>query len=151
MFSAQSLAMLAALLAGASLFFSLWKRRRNPGSAKRDYELFLEGLPDAALLFDRDGTCVAANAAARRRLEIRDAQDLTLRDLFLEEDAYRSFCFDGDAAPRRLETGLRTLRGKIFSARLSGGVRRDGPDRGMGYFLSIEDITDHRLLEAERI
>lgn len=135
--------------AGALIFFFVF-RRKPRASATLEYQHFFEGLPDAALLFNRGESCIAANCAARRRLELEEGQALALRDLFLEEGAYTSFRAALHAGPPRLETGLRTVKGKVFLARLSGGARYGAGDSEGGYFLSFEDITDHRLAEADR-
>ncbi len=137
------------LLAAAGALIFVFRRKRR-ASAPHEYQHFFEDLPDAALLFDRDESCIAANCAARRRLELEEGQALVLRELFLEEGAYSSFRAAGHAGPPRLETGLRTMKGKVFLARISGGSRFGARGSEGGYFLSFEDITEHRLAEAER-
>jgi len=125
---------------------------RKSAGAKKELDLLngiLDGMPEAVIVFDRQGHIVLANLAARRIAVssndvIGKSAIEALRNASLAEAVQRSLT-SGRGGAREIEIG--GVLPRRFLVRLS---ERAGEESGGGVIAVLHDVTDLRRLETIR-
>jgi len=125
---------------------------------KSQFETFLEAVPDAMVVVDRDGRIVMLNSKTERLFGYHRSQLLGLRVEVLVPERYR----DGHAEHRAVYSAAPTVR-PMGAAQDLYGRRKDGSEFPVEISLSpvetehgalvasaIRDITDRKRAEAQR-
>ena len=134
----------------------------------RQAAAIFEAMSDAVLLYDRSGTLVQVNTAARRLLGLDVVPDYTSRPLEERLALYVMQDMQGQVLSREqwpvsrvvrgevladeqaMEVLLRTVAGRQIQASYTGGPVRDQDGRLLGGVLTLRDLSERYRLERER-
>ena len=133
----------------------------------RQAAAIFEAMSDAVLLYDRRGTLVQVNTAARRLLGLDVVPDYASRPLEERLALYVMQDMQGQLLPREqwpvsrvlrgevladeqaMEVLLRTVAGRQIQASFTGGPVRDQDGRLLGGVLTMRDLSERYRLERE--
>ena len=126
-------------------------QREGPEKAESLYRGLFEASHDALLITERDGTIVAANAAAALLFGY-DRDELTgldIRRLYLNPDDRARFqeAIERAGFVRDFEVAFRARDGRRLDCLLTTAVRRGADGTVTGYQGIIHDVTERRRME----
>ena len=126
-------------------------QREGPEKAESLYRDLFEAVHDALLITERDGTIVAANAAAAALFGYDRAEltRLNVRRLYLNPDHRARFRQEIERAGfvRDFEVAFRARDGRRLDCLLTTAVRRAADGTVTGYQGIIFDVTERRRME----